>query len=118
MPVAVFPFDESVTNTEKDDERIRSTSVPASVHGARGSRGASLQTLLVSDATQAQKHSDTATTDSDLISGVYEGGKKVWECSVDLLNHIDNLSDDSLRDKRVLELGCGRMLLITLYVFH
>ena len=26
--------------------------------------------------------------DSDLISGVYEGGLKVWECSFDLVDYI------------------------------
>lgn len=42
----------------------------------------------------------------DIVPGVYEGGMKVWECSIDLAGYVDNrLSIDS--DTRVLELGCG-----------
>lgn len=26
--------------------------------------------------------------DSDLVSGVYEGGLKIWECSLDLVDYI------------------------------
>ena len=51
---------------------------------------------------------------SDLISGVYEGGLKVWECSFDLIEHLHtrcNSTDSAqyleLRGKRILELGCG-----------
>lgn len=70
---------------------------------------------------------------SDLIPGVYEGGLKVWECSIDLCRFlagvIDNLSEDSsvsstdadgllLSAVRIslgaggstLELGCGHGL--------
>lgn len=52
---------------------------------------------------------------SDLISGVYEGGLKVWECSIDLCNYMAEKSSHVL-DRicsvpgggSVLELGCGR----------
>ncbi|KAJ1794258.1 hypothetical protein LPJ59_004575 [Coemansia sp. RSA 2399] len=50
---------------------------------------------------------------SDVIKGVYEGGLKTWECSIDLLNYIvDHLDDLSvnLGGARVLELGCGTAL--------
>lgn len=50
--------------------------------------------------TQAvQKH-------SDLIPNVYEGGLKVWECSIDLVQYL-SLGDYSFKGKSVLELGCG-----------
>jgi len=43
---------------------------------------------------------------SDLIPQVYEGGLKIWECSVDLVRFL--LSDHvEFRDRKVLELGCG-----------
>lgn len=46
---------------------------------------------------------------SDIIPGVYEGGYKVWECSVDLtallLQNQCNLPD--LTSCRAIELGCG-----------
>lgn len=59
-------------------------------------------------------------TQSDLIPGVYEGGAKTWECSLDLVELLhskwDVLGLEELQrlrgDKplRVLELGCGSAL--------
>ncbi|KAJ4468837.1 hypothetical protein J3R30DRAFT_3714343 [Lentinula aciculospora] len=47
-------------------------------------------------------------TPSDLVPGVYEGGLKTWECSLDLVDYLDaNLDTDDLKGKKVLELGCG-----------
>lgn len=41
---------------------------------------------------------------SDLIPGVYEGGLKTWECSVDLAAYLhDRLPSESVVGKRVLE---------------
>ena len=39
----------------------------------------------------------------DLVSGSYEGGLKLWECSIDLLSYLKTLE---LGPLRVLELGC------------
>uniref|UniRef100_A0A3Q0T2Z4 protein-histidine N-methyltransferase n=1 Tax=Amphilophus citrinellus TaxID=61819 RepID=A0A3Q0T2Z4_AMPCI len=47
---------------------------------------------------------------SDLISGVYEGGLKVWECTYDLLQLIEK-DGETFRGKAVLDLGCGAGLL-------
>ncbi|KAF5368666.1 hypothetical protein D9757_010230 [Collybiopsis confluens] len=45
---------------------------------------------------------------SDLVPGVYEGGFKTWECSLDLVDYLHrNLTEASLKGKRSLELGCG-----------
>ncbi|KAJ2568308.1 hypothetical protein IW140_003945 [Coemansia sp. RSA 1813] len=50
---------------------------------------------------------------SDVIKGVYEGGLKTWECSIDLLNYVvenyEALSAE-LSEARVLEIGCGTAL--------
>ena len=48
---------------------------------------------------------------SDLIPGVYEGGLKTWECSLDLVGYLDGLEDDQkyVRGKRCLEV-CSRIL--------
>ncbi|KZT20186.1 hypothetical protein NEOLEDRAFT_1158769 [Neolentinus lepideus HHB14362 ss-1] len=43
---------------------------------------------------------------SDLVPGVYEGGLKTWECSLDLVTYLDE-QEVSYRGKRILELGCG-----------
>ncbi|KYQ88745.1 hypothetical protein DLAC_10775 [Tieghemostelium lacteum] len=46
---------------------------------------------------------------TDLIPGVYEGGFKLWECSIDIINYlIDN--NTNLTGKNVLEIGCGHGL--------
>lgn len=46
------------------------------------------------------------THHSDLISGVYEGGLKVWECAFDLTKYMAE-SGFEFQGRRVLELGCG-----------
>lgn len=52
----------------------------------------------------------TAEQRSDLISGVYEGGLKVWECTYDLLELIER-DGETFGDMAVLDLGCGAGLL-------
>lgn len=50
------------------------------------------------------------TYDSDLISGLYEGGHKLWECTLDLLDYL-NKNTIFFDQKSVLDLGCGTGLL-------
>ncbi|XP_056089132.1 histidine protein methyltransferase 1 homolog [Rhinichthys klamathensis goyatoka] len=52
----------------------------------------------------------TLNQNSDLITGVYEGGLKIWECTYDLLEYIDD-EGETFTGKRVLDLGCGAGLL-------
>ncbi|KAJ3288186.1 Histidine protein methyltransferase 1 [Borealophlyctis nickersoniae] len=47
---------------------------------------------------------------TDLVRGVYEGGLKTWECSIDLVNFLAELDPSSLAGKRIMELGCGSAL--------
>ncbi|KZT68401.1 hypothetical protein DAEQUDRAFT_812190 [Daedalea quercina L-15889] len=58
---------------------------------------------------------------SDLVPGVYEGGLKTWECSIDLAECLHTrLGDDPgsrLKGKSILELGCGTSV-PSLYVLH
>lgn len=52
-------------------------------------------------------------SNTDLVPGKYEGGLKLWECAIDLVNTLRGEIKDgrlSLRGKRVLELGCGHGL--------
>ncbi|KJA26922.1 hypothetical protein HYPSUDRAFT_132346 [Hypholoma sublateritium FD-334 SS-4] len=48
---------------------------------------------------------------SDLVPGVYEGGLKTWECSLDLVEYLDGLKDgpeyNSFTGKKILDVGCG-----------
>lgn len=48
-------------------------------------------------------------TASDLQTGVYEGGFKLWECSLDLVRFVERLPGFTM-PRRVLELGCGHGL--------
>ncbi|KAG8930542.1 hypothetical protein FRC02_004057 [Tulasnella sp. 418] len=56
--------------------------------------------------TQAKQFIDAP---SDLVPGIYEGGLKTWECSLDLVSYMSSgaMSEYYLPGKRVLELGCG-----------
>nr|SVE75980.1 EOG090X0C09 [Daphnia hispanica] len=47
---------------------------------------------------------------SDVVSGVYEGGLKIWECTLDLLDYLDKESVQ-FNGLDVLDLGCGAGLL-------
>merc|ERR1719354_995647 len=44
---------------------------------------------------------------SDLESGEYEGGFKVWECTLDLLEYMRRVGCVVFNGARVLDLGCG-----------
>lgn len=47
-------------------------------------------------------------TPSDLLPGVYEGGLKTWECSLDVVEYLATSGRfPSYQGKRVVELGCG-----------
>lgn len=48
---------------------------------------------------------------TDLQTGEYEGGLKVWECTYDLLQYLGNNTELMKRSKRVMDLGCGAGLL-------
>lgn len=54
--------------------------------------------------------SKSFSSHSDLITGVYEGGLKIWECTFDLLAYFTK-AQVKFAGKRVLDLGCGSGLL-------
>ncbi|XP_003415104.1 histidine protein methyltransferase 1 homolog [Loxodonta africana] len=54
--------------------------------------------------------SKSFSSHSDLITGVYEGGLKIWECTFDLLAYFTKARVD-FAGKKVLDLGCGSGLL-------
>ena len=47
---------------------------------------------------------------TDIVNGLYEGGGKVWECSLDLVSYLAEHSIHLKDDQRALELGCGHAL--------
>ncbi|XP_037362417.1 histidine protein methyltransferase 1 homolog [Talpa occidentalis] len=54
--------------------------------------------------------SKSFSSNSDLITGVYEGGLKIWECTFDLLDYLIK-ANVKFAGKKVLDLGCGSGLL-------
>ncbi|EHB03009.1 hypothetical protein GW7_03493 [Heterocephalus glaber] len=54
--------------------------------------------------------SKSLSSHSDLITGVYEGGLKIWECTFDLLAYFTK-AKVQFTGKKVLDLGCGSGLL-------
>ena len=44
---------------------------------------------------------------TDLISGKYEGGIKIWECDEDLLEFLPSVYNNDWKDKIILDMGCG-----------
>jgi predicted nicotinamide N-methyase len=58
---------------------------------------------------------DINRQNTDLLPGVYEGGLKVWECSLDLCRYLALHCDELLsQGGKILELGCGQALPSTL----
>lgn len=47
------------------------------------------------------------TEDSDVVQNQYEGGLKTWECSIDLLQFLNEKKVGSEVVSKVLEIGCG-----------
>uniref|UniRef100_A0A336LX62 protein-histidine N-methyltransferase n=1 Tax=Culicoides sonorensis TaxID=179676 RepID=A0A336LX62_CULSO len=66
----------------------------------------------------------TQRTHSDLLSGVYEGGLKIWECTQDLADFLSNANENGqcilneFEGKRILDLGCGVGILGILSLIH
>lgn len=64
-----------------------------------------------------KNHSSDIDKNTDIITGIYEGGYKIWECSIDLSSYILNNNIEkyisSQLDKnhsKVIDLGCGHGL--------
>ncbi|KAM3938339.1 histidine protein methyltransferase 1 homolog [Leptodactylus fuscus] len=67
-------------------------------------------TLSNTDVHSEDKVKKSIMSNSDLISGVYEGGMKIWECTFDLIRYFED-KDVNFEGKSVLDLGCGAGLL-------
>ena len=59
---------------------------------------------------------DFVDAPSDLVPGVYEGGLKTWECSLDLVECMQSIYGDDLplkmRGKRILEVSLTDSLFV------
>ncbi|RPD55528.1 hypothetical protein L226DRAFT_537017 [Lentinus tigrinus ALCF2SS1-7] len=80
---------------------------------------------LISDddagAKDGRSEVDFVDAPSDLVPGVYEGGLKTWECSLDIVDCLDSIYGaeigSKIRGKRVIELGCGTAI-PSMYLLH
>lgn len=69
---------------------------------------------LGQDAAEAERKREDATvvgTQSDLVPGVYEGGLKTWECSLDLVGVLAQRTQSDgqwVRGKTIAEVRLGR----------
>jgi hypothetical protein len=50
-----------------------------------------------------------AENPSDIVPGIYEGGLKTWECSLDLIQHLHS---QNIRGQRVFEVSLPRLFFI------
>ncbi|KAH9835427.1 uncharacterized protein C8Q71DRAFT_119473 [Rhodofomes roseus] len=78
---------------------------------------------MADDGTQSSTENALEFLDapSDLVPGIYEGGLKTWECSIDLAECLHQTLGDApgsrLHGKKILELGCGTAV-PSLYAMH
>nr|SVE70021.1 EOG090X0C09 [Eubosmina coregoni] len=66
--------------------------------------------LEESDHENFKNLTDALELKSDVVKGVYEGGLKIWECTVDLLTYLSKESFN-FTGLDVLDLGCGAGIL-------
>lgn len=70
----------------------------------------SFTNLIIEDWCLKVAHEFPNSYNSDLIPGTYEGGFKLWECTLDLLKYLSK-NITIFKGKSVLDLGCGTGLL-------
>lgn len=66
-------------------------------------------TITINSMVQFKKVINESNLDNelDIISGKYEGGLKIWECSYDLTNYLLSQVDFEVNRKDAIEIGCG-----------
>lgn len=98
----VAPFEEILPRPEQESlhENVEKSVLDLTSTKVQFLVGGQMERLLRGDLLEATEEN------LDIVPSVYEGGMKVWECSIDLAEYVENqLSIDS--DTRILELGCG-----------
>lgn len=65
--------------------------------------------------TPPEQDSEMVPGPSDLIPGEYEGGFKIWEASVDLVQYMQTALDYDWNGKRVVEVCGGEGILGTVW---
>ncbi|XP_008580290.1 PREDICTED: histidine protein methyltransferase 1 homolog [Galeopterus variegatus] len=95
----------------KDLKKVLENKVLETLPGLQHVNISVVKTMLLKDSFPGENIvSKSFSSHSDLITGVYEGGLKIWECTFDLLSYF---TKDKVKfaGKKVLDLGCGSGLL-------
>lgn len=62
--------------------------------------------------TPSDPDASTRLPANDLISSVYEGGFRIWECTMDLMEYLqESDAGKSMKGRTVIDIGCGIGLL-------
>ncbi|XP_006115945.1 histidine protein methyltransferase 1 homolog [Pelodiscus sinensis] len=94
----------------EDFSRVLENKVLEAVQGLYHVNISVVEMTLSDDFHEEDIVSKSISSHSDLITGVYEGGLKIWECTFDLLDYLSEAEMQFL-NKTVLDLGCGAGLL-------
>lgn len=95
----------------KDLKKVLESKVIETLPGLQHVNISVVKTILLKDNFSGENIiSKSFSSHSDLITGVYEGGLKIWECTFDLLAYFTK-AKVKFAGKKVLDLGCGSGLL-------
>lgn len=95
----------------KELKKVLENKVVETVPGLQHLNVPVVKTILLKESFPGENIvSKSVSSHSDLITGVYEGGLKIWECTFDLLAYFEK-AQVNFAGKKVLDLGCGSGLL-------
>jgi predicted nicotinamide N-methyase len=97
-----FAFLERVQEMMNDKKNLNSNVILTLADGS------SLRKVLPRIQSDNGMYNELEKQGTDIIPGTYEGGLKVWECSLDLCRYI--AKHTTLKPKFAMELGCGHGL--------
>lgn len=110
LPKKHCPQSAKEHNIPKDGSKVLENKVVVSLPGISFANISVVETTFPADSTGEDIVTKSISSHSDLITGVYEGGLKIWECTFDLMDYLLE-ADIPFAQKSVLDLGCGAGLL-------
>lgn len=97
-------------NIPEDFSKVLENKVMDAVQGLYYVNISVVEMTLSNDSHEEDIVSKSISSHSDLITGIYEGGLKIWECTFDLMDYLSE-AEMQFINKTVLDLGCGAGLL-------
>ncbi|XP_030429481.1 histidine protein methyltransferase 1 homolog [Gopherus evgoodei] len=97
-------------NIPEDFSKVLENKVMDTVQGLYCVNISVMEMTLSDDSHEEDIVSQSISSHSDLITGIYEGGLKIWECTFDLMDYLSK-AEMQFINKTVLDLGCGAGLL-------